>query len=67
MRLRCDGVLYVSGGTIESEDWAYQVSAECDGIPGCGFAEAFDDEVAWGITSNEMALIQGRHLAHSQI
>lgn len=65
--MKCTGVLYVSGSSVESSDWAYEVWAECDAIPGCGFRQVLaksDDCMAWGIASDEMIDLQILHQAH---
>lgn len=67
--MKCRGILILGGSQLdESADHQFQVFAECDDYAGCGFVEHLaehDDDPTWGITSDEFAEVQARHLAHA--
>lgn len=75
--MTCDDVLYVHGEfdqhIEEMEGLGYterlRVYAECNAVPGCGFIEhleELDNDLTWGLTSEEMIDLQVRHQAHAR-
>ena len=68
-RLTCRGVMLLGGSTYEDGSGAFEVHAECDDLPGCGYDEhlkELDNDMAWSLTSEHFINLHNRHLAHSR-
>jgi len=62
----CKRVTILSSGRSDYDaDW--EVVAECDTIPGCGWTVLWDTgDQAWCITSEEFQVLHQDHLRHTE-
>jgi hypothetical protein len=67
-KLTCRGVMMLGGCTYEGTG-TFEVHAECDDLPGCGYDEhlkELDNDMAWSMTSDDFISLHNRHWAHSR-